>query len=110
VFSRRIRIHPVRVRGHWSYQTLVGKQNTKVTIITGYQCVRNTSDEGSIWTQQSIYLKDRKLITLPNPWKQFIKDLIAFINQKRALHHDVILNLDANEAMGEDSQGISKLM
>jgi hypothetical protein len=96
--------------GRWSYQTLVGKQNTKVTTITGYQCVCNTSDEGSVWNQQSIYLKDRKSITSPNPRKQFIKDLITFINQKRALHHDVILNLDANEAMGEDSQGISKLM
>jgi hypothetical protein len=25
--------------GRWSYQTLVGKKNTQITIITGYQCV-----------------------------------------------------------------------
>jgi hypothetical protein len=39
-------------------------------------------------------------------------DLIAFINQQRSLngHHEIILNLDANEALGEESQGIAKLM
>jgi hypothetical protein len=34
----------------------------------------------------------------------------VFINQKQVLNHEIILNLDANEAMGKDSQGISKLM
>jgi hypothetical protein len=37
-------------------------------------------------------------------------DLIAFINQKQSLNHEIILNLDANEALGEESQGIAKLM
>jgi hypothetical protein len=37
-------------------------------------------------------------------------DLIAFINQKESLNHEIILNLDANEALGEESQGIAKLM
>jgi hypothetical protein len=96
--------------GRWSYQTLVGKQNTKVTIITGYRCVRNISGESSAWNQQAIFLKDRKSVRSPNPRKQFIKDLTDFINQKRALNHEIILNLDANEVVGEDSQGISKLM
>ena len=96
--------------GRWSYQTLVGKQNTKVTIITGYRCIRNISGESSAWNQQAIFLKDRKSVRSPNPRKQFIKDLTDFINQKRALNHEIILNLDANEVVGEDSQGISKLM
>lgn len=33
-----------------------------------------------------------------------------FINQKQVLNYEIILNLDANESMGKDSQGISKLM
>jgi hypothetical protein len=37
-------------------------------------------------------------------------DLIAFIYQKRSLNHEIILNLDANKALGEESQGIAKLM
>lgn len=96
--------------GRWSYQNLEGKQNSKVTIITRYWCAPNTSGESSAWTQQSIYMKDRESIKSPNPRKQFIKDLIVFINDKQALKHEILLNLDANEAMCEDSQGISKLM
>ena len=96
--------------GRWSYQTLVGKRNSKITIITGYRCVRNTSGDSSAWTLQSIFMKDRQSKTAPNPRKQFIMDLIAFINQKQSLNHEIILNLDANEALGEESQGIAKLM
>jgi hypothetical protein len=55
-------------------------------------------------------MKERQSKTAPNPRKQFIKDLIAFINQKQSLNHEIILNLDANEALGEESQGIAKLM
>jgi hypothetical protein len=41
-----------------------------------------------------------------HPRKQFNKDLIRFINDWRRLNLDIILNLDANEALGEESQGI----
>jgi hypothetical protein len=30
----------------------------------------------------------------PHPRKQFIKDLIEFINEKRSVDHDIMLNLD----------------
>jgi hypothetical protein len=96
--------------GHWSYQTLVGKRNSKITIITGYRCVRNTSGDSSAWTLQSIFMKDQQVKTSPNPRKQFITDLIVFINQKQSQSHEIILNLDANEPLGEESQGIAKLM
>jgi hypothetical protein len=55
-------------------------------------------------------MKDHQSKTAPNPRKQFIKDLIAFINQKQSLNHEIILNMDAIEALGEESQGIAKLM
>jgi hypothetical protein len=55
-------------------------------------------------------MKDWQSKTDPNPWKQFITDLIVFINQKRSQNHEIILNLDVNEALGEESQGIAKLM
>lgn len=96
--------------GRWSSQTLVGKQNSKITIITGYRCVRNNECDHSAWTQERIYMRDRQSKTSPHPRKQFIKDLIAFINDRRRPNHDIILNLDANEVMGEESQGISRLM
>lgn len=96
--------------GRWSYQTLVGKKKSKLTVITGYRCVRNDSGDGSAWTQEKIYMRDRQAKSSPHPRKQFIKDLIAFINEKRTMNHEIIVNLDANEVLGEESQGLAKLM
>jgi hypothetical protein len=96
--------------GRWSYQTLVGKKNTKITIITGYRCVPNASTDSSAWTQQRIFMRDRQSKTSPDPRKQFVIDLIKFINAKQASDHEIILNLDANEVLGKESQGIAKIM
>ena len=48
--------------------------------------------------------------TSPNPHQQFILDMIAFVWKKKNMGHDIILNLDANEVIGEESSGISKLI
>jgi hypothetical protein len=37
-------------------------------------------------------------------------DLIVFINKKQTQNNEIILNLDDNKALGEESQGIAKLM
>ena len=96
--------------GRWSSQTLAGKKNSKIMIITGYRCVRNSSGDTSAWTQEKIFMRDRQSRQSPHPRRQFIKDLITFINDKRSVNHDIMLNLDANEILGEETQGISKLM
>jgi hypothetical protein len=36
--------------------------------------------------------------------------LIVFIEARQNANHEIILNLDANEVLGEESQGIAKLM
>jgi hypothetical protein len=46
----------------------------------------------------------------PNPRQQFIKDLIIYVKDKQCLKHDIILSLNANEVVGEESIGIAKLM
>ena len=46
--------------GRWSSQTLVGKKDSKITIITGYRCVRNSSGDNSAWTQEKIFMRDRQ--------------------------------------------------
>jgi len=94
--------------GRWSSLTLIGKQNKKLTIITGYRCVRSSGD-GSAWTQEKIFMRDRQSKEAPHPRKQFIADLTEFIQEKQKQKHDIILNLDANEVLGEESGGISKL-
>jgi hypothetical protein len=96
--------------GRLSSQTLAGRKNSKITIITGYQCMQNSSGDTSVWNQEKIFMRDHQSRQSPHPRKQFIKDLITFINDKRSVNHDIMLNLDANETLGEETQGISKLM
>ncbi len=67
------------------------------------------------WRQQcmdtTIHLYEGPTIQdRPESSETVITDLIAFINQKWSQNHEIILNLDANEALGEESQGIAKLM
>jgi hypothetical protein len=94
----------------WSYQTLVGKKNKNITIKTGYRCIQNASANSSAWTQQKIFMRDRQSKTSLDPRKQFGTDLIQFINVKQASDHEIILNLDANEVHGKESQCIAKIM
>jgi hypothetical protein len=72
--------------------------------------MQNSSGDNSAWNQENIFMRDRKSRQSPHPRKQFIKDLIEFINEKRSANHDIMLNLNANEILGEETQGISKLM
>lgn len=51
--------------GWWSYQMLMGKWNTKVTIITGYQCMQNSSSSKSVWTQERIFMQDQQSKSAP---------------------------------------------
>ena len=95
--------------GRWSCLTFVGKKNKRLSVITGYRCVRSTGD-GSAWTQEKIYMRAKQEKTSPNPRRQFILDMITFVRNKKKLGHDIILSLDANEVIGEETSGISKLI
>jgi hypothetical protein len=46
----------------------------------------------------------------PNPRQQFIWDLARFVKEKQWQNHDIILCMDANEVIGEDSASLSKLI
>ena len=74
-------------------QTLVSKKNSKIMIITGYRCVHNSSGNSSTWSQEKIFRRDCQSRQSSHPGKQFIKDLIAFINEWRSVSHDIMLNL-----------------
>jgi hypothetical protein len=102
-------IDPSRM-ARWSAETMAGKKKSMVAIITGYNCVKNTSGDNSVWNQQKIFMRDRQSKQSPHPRKQFIQDLIVFIKARQNANHEIILNLDANEVLGEESQGIAKLM
>jgi hypothetical protein len=72
--------------------------------------MQNASADSSAWNQQKIFMRDRQSKTSPDPRKQFVTDPIQFINAKQASDHEIILNLDANEVLGKESQGIAKIM
>jgi hypothetical protein len=60
--------------------------------------------------QEKIFMQDHQSKQSRNPHQQFIKDLITYVKNKQSLNHDIILSLDANEALGKDSIGVAKLM
>jgi hypothetical protein len=61
-------------------------------------------------SKRSFVMRDQQSKTCPDPRKQFVTDFIQFINVKQASDHEIIFNLDANEVLGKESQGIAKIM
>jgi hypothetical protein len=55
-------------------------------------------------------MQDRQSKQSPNPRQQFINDLIIYVKAKQSSNHGIILSLDANEVIGEESIGIAKLI
>jgi hypothetical protein len=69
--------------GRWTYQTLSGKRNRNVTIITAYQvCDKSVSQRGryAAAAQQESLLRQRGEAN-PNPRKQFRLDLHHFLQK-----------------------------
>lgn len=95
--------------GRWTSLTFVGRKDTKFTVITGYRCVQNRLN-GSVCAQETVFLRDRQSIDYPTPRKQFILDLIEFVRKKQEQNHEILICLDANEIMGDDSCGIAKVL
>jgi hypothetical protein len=97
--------------GRWTYQTFAGKGNRNVTIITAYQVCDKTTIQRGRYTaaaqQESILRQNGE--TNPNPRKHFRLDLHKFFQQRRQDGDEIILTGDFNEALGNESDGISKL-
>ncbi len=90
--------------GRWSYMTLGGKGNKKVVIISAYRVCNttlNSSGDCTAYMQQfrSIlaYNNDHNISSTPNPHRQFVIDLQAWIEMLQSEGASIILALDANE-------------
>jgi exonuclease III len=97
--------------GRWTYQTFSGKCNSNVTIITAYQVCEKAVSQCGRYTaaaQQESLLRQRGEAN-PNPRKHFRIDLTTFLQQRRQDGDELILLGDFNEALGDDSNGISKI-
>jgi hypothetical protein len=91
---------------------LASKRNRNVTIVNAYQvCDKSVSQHGryTAAAQQENFLRQRGESN-PNPRKHFCSDLHNFLRQQRRQEGDeIILTVNFNEALGDETDGISKL-
>ena len=97
--------------GRWSGLCYLGKRGKRMAIITAYRSPRQQPSGGFGFYDQQYSLLLAKGIVKPNVRKQFITDLILFINQLQLDGYEILVSLDANETLGQDAHhGISHLM
>ncbi len=90
--------------GRWSFIVLRGKQDTNICIVTAYRvCNDKYTGPKTAYQQQrrhlsSLFRKQGKVIN-PDPHRQFILDLQAWIEFKQAEGMQIILTLDNNEEL-----------
>jgi hypothetical protein len=96
--------------GRWSYVLMRGKDGKRILIVTAYRvCVQTVSSSGptTSTSQQHRYLskefREANSMDNPQPRKQFIVDLQAWLEHKNKAGCFIILALDANEGLGEDT-------
>jgi hypothetical protein len=91
--------------GRWSFTTLWGKNSTKITVITAYRVTqKNPSSAGpkTAFMQQyraiqAEFLRCNIIGCTPDPHRQFILDLQAWISDLQAKDHRIILKMDNND-------------
>jgi hypothetical protein len=90
--------------GRWSFVTLRGKQDTLITVISAYRVSQKSSSSLGVKTAyMQLYralqaqLLEKEVLSAPEPNKQFILDLQAWVQHLQVQGHQIILNLDNNE-------------
>ena len=98
--------------GRWSYMVLEGKNGKELLVITAYrvsQVSMPQHGEGTTYHQEHMIMSKTGNIN-PNPRKQFILDMIKFIQDHQGRGREILLVLDANKEVGKKSQGITALV
>jgi hypothetical protein len=99
-------------QGRWSCITISGKDAPDIMFMSGCRvCQKAGSKAGPLtshaqqWTMSHVAGKQS-----PDPRNDFISDLIHFVKEQRSLKPIAInVNLDANECMGEEAEGLQRL-
>ena len=95
--------------GRWSYFQLDGKKKKNLMITTAYRVSQHSSGgPNTAYTQQRATLLQQGITTQPR--QQFILDLIDQVNEWSAAGTPSIVMLDANECIGDETDGLSKLL
>ena len=96
--------------GRWSYVTLRGKGSIKITVITAYNATPSPGDSTYHHQQLRVlsrFYREQNIPTPPNPRRQFMLDLQAWIESLQSEQHQIILCLNANETYDPDQEYLS---
>jgi len=98
--------------GRWSYMVFEGKNGKELLVITAYrvsQVSMPQHGEGTTYHQEHMIMSKTEN-TNSNPRKQFILDMIKFIQDHQGRGREILLVLNANKEVGKKSQGITALV
>jgi hypothetical protein len=98
--------------GRWCGYTLIGRDTKEIMVLTAYNVSQRKNakvGEDTLFNQQ-IALYKLQNIRDPDPKKLFIDDLTALVKKARMEDKDIILTGDFNELVGDDPQGMSKVL
>lgn len=98
--------------GRWSGFVLQRRHHKKLLIMTAYRVPNQTINNVGPLTayyQQYTILNNKHSHTIIDPRKKFITDLTKLLSSYITTNTDIILMIDANESMGDESHGIASL-
>jgi hypothetical protein len=98
--------------GRWCGYTIIGKDNKEIMVLTAYNVSQYKNakvGEDTLFNQQ-IALYKLNNIREPDPKKIFIEDLTKLVKKARMEDKDIILTGDFNEMVGDDPNGMVKVL
>jgi len=96
--------------GRWSYLKLIGRYGKQIIVISVYRvCTQECDATSNTATAQQNCILQQLGNTSPNPWKQFIHNLIQQIQAWHTTRKEVILGMDANEDVDHPQSDIMHL-
>jgi hypothetical protein len=98
--------------GRWCGYTIIGKDNKEIMILTAYNVAQHKNakvGEDTLFNQQTALYKLNN-IRDPDPKKLFIEDLQELVVKARKEDKYIILTGDFNEIVGDDHNGMAKVV
>jgi len=91
--------------GRWSYVTMRGKASTKITIITAYNATPSQGDQAYYHQQMRVLsrlYREQTVNQAPDPRRQLVLDLQAWLEHLIQESHQLIVAMDANMVYDPD--------
>ena len=88
--------------GRWSGLCYLGKGGKRLAILTAYRSPRQQPTGGFGFYDQQHSLLLSQGVKNPNVRRQFVTDLVKFVNQLQVDGYEILVSLDANETLGQD--------